>query len=101
MEGFKRKNKEKHQEIQNLDLLGSPHLEEEWIGGMVDLLSCFPKNGQESLEGSGGIKLSRCAILEERESNGFKRLADHWGRKPPLNRSLRNLAVGLRFAQGR
>ena len=61
MEGFKRKNKEeKHQELQNLDLLGSPHLEEEWIGGMVDpyLLSCFPKNGQESLEGSGGIKLT-------------------------------------------
>ena len=55
MEGFKRKNKEeKHQELQNLDLLGSPdHLEEEWIGGMVDLdlLSYFPKNGQESLEG--------------------------------------------------
>ena len=38
MEGFKTKNKEEnHQELQNQDLLGSPHLEEEWIGGMVDL----------------------------------------------------------------
>ena len=31
------RTKEKHQELQNLDLLGSPHLEEERIGGMVDL----------------------------------------------------------------
>ena len=70
MEGFKRKNKEEnHQELQNQDLLGSPHLEEEWIGGMVDLdlLSCFPKNGQESLEVSVGIELSKCATMEERE----------------------------------
>ena len=69
MEGFKRKNKEKHKELQNLDLLGSPHLEEEWICGMVDLdlLSCFTKNGQESLEGRGGIKLTRFATMEERK----------------------------------
>ena len=70
MEGFKRKNKEeKHQELQNQDLLGSPHLEEEWIGGMVDLdlLSCFPKNGQQPLEGRVGIKLSKYATMEERE----------------------------------
>ena len=82
MEGFKRKNKEeKHQELQNLDLLGSPHLEEEWIGGMVDLdlLSCFPKNWQESLEGSGGIKLSRFATMEEREG---KNCVEKWGRRP-------------------
>ena len=85
MEGFKRKNKEKHQELQNLDLLGSPHLEEEWIGEMVDLdlLSCFPKNGQESLEGSGGIKLSRFATMEEREQRVQKGFENHWGRKPP------------------
>ena len=86
MKGFKRKNKEKHQEIQNLDLLGSPHLEEEWIGGMVDLdlLSCFPKNGQESLEGSGGIKLSRFATMEEREGKSeLELLENQWGRKGP------------------
>ena len=63
------RTKEEHKELQNLDLLGSPHLEEERIGGMVDLdlLSCFPKDGQESLEESGGSKLSRCATMEERE----------------------------------
>ena len=28
---------EKHKELQDQDLLGSPHLEERWIGGNVDL----------------------------------------------------------------
>ena len=38
MEGFRRKNKGMNtKQPQNLDPLGSPHLEEEWIGGMVDL----------------------------------------------------------------
>ena len=38
MEGFKRKNKGMNtKQNQNLDPLGSPHLEEERIGGMVDL----------------------------------------------------------------
>ena len=34
---------EKHKELQDQDLLGSPHLEERWIGGNVDLdlLSLF------------------------------------------------------------
>ena len=32
------KNKEEnHQELQDQDLLGSPHLEEGWMGGIVDL----------------------------------------------------------------
>ena len=31
------KKEEKHQELQDQNLLGSPHLEEEWIGGIVDL----------------------------------------------------------------
>ena len=64
---------------QNLDPLDSPHLEEEWIGGMVDidLLSCFPKDGQESLEGSGGIKLSRmCNNGAERVRRDSKRLEE-------------------------
>ena len=36
---------EKNQELQDQDLLGSPHLEERWIGGIVDLdlLSLFPQ----------------------------------------------------------
>ena len=68
-------------QLQNLDLLGSPHLEKEWIGRMVDLdlLSCFPKDGQESLERSGGLKLSRFATMEEREQ---EEILNHWGRRP-------------------
>ena len=54
---------------ENLDPLGSPHLEEILIGGMVDLhlLSCFPKFWQESLEGLRGIQLIKFATMEERE----------------------------------
>src|SRR3954471_6107048 len=33
MEENERKNKEKHQELQDLDPQGSPHLEEIWLGG--------------------------------------------------------------------
>ena len=100
------RTKEKHQELQNLDPTSSPHLEEILFGGRtdLDLLSCFPKNGQESLEGRVGIKLLRFATMEERErerAKGFKRLENHWGRKLPLNRFTRNLPVGLRFPQGR
>ena len=42
----------------DLDPKGSPHKEEKVIGGVVDLdlLSLFPKFGQESLEGLRGIK---------------------------------------------
>ena len=67
-------------QLQNLDLLGSPHLEEELIGGMVDLdlLSYFPKDGQESLEGRVGIKLSRFAIHEQRETGSGSL---QWGRR--------------------
>jgi hypothetical protein len=39
-----------HKELQGLDPLCSPHLEEIWIGGNIDLdiLSLFPQNMQES-----------------------------------------------------
>ena len=62
---------EKHQELQNLDPTSSPHLEEILFGGEVDLdlLSCFPKFGQESSEGLGGIELSNIATMVEREKN--------------------------------
>ena len=42
--------------LQDQDLLGSPHLEEEWIGGNidVDLLSLSLKYMQESWEGLRG-----------------------------------------------
>ena len=43
-------------ELQELDRKGSPHLEEEWIGGIVDLdlLSLSLKDMQESREGLRG-----------------------------------------------
>jgi hypothetical protein len=43
--GYERKNKEEiHKELQDLDPIGSPHLEEKVIGGKADLhlLSLFP-----------------------------------------------------------
>ena len=51
MGGEERKNKVgEHQELQDQDLLGSPHLEEKWIGGNIDLdlLSLSLKDMQES-----------------------------------------------------
>jgi hypothetical protein len=46
MEEYERKNKEEiHKELQDLDPIGSPHIEERLIGGNIDLdlLSLFPK----------------------------------------------------------
>ena len=45
-----------HQELQDQDLLGSPHLEEEWIGKYVDLdhLSLSLKYEQEPWDGLRG-----------------------------------------------
>jgi hypothetical protein len=46
MDGYERKNKEEiHKELQDLDPIGSPHMEEKVIGGNVDLdlLSLFPQ----------------------------------------------------------
>ena len=50
-----RKNEEEHKELQDLDPMGSPHLEEKVIGGNVDLdlLSVFP---QELARIIGGIE---------------------------------------------
>jgi hypothetical protein len=46
---------EEHEELQDLDPMGSPHLEEKVIGGNVDLdlLSLFP---QELARINGGIE---------------------------------------------
>src|SRR3954471_7387687 len=44
MEEYERKNKENTKELQDLDPQGSPHLEERWIGGNIDLdLFIFPQ----------------------------------------------------------
>jgi hypothetical protein len=42
---MRRRTKEIHKELQDQDLIGSPHLEEKVIGGNVDLdvLSLFPQ----------------------------------------------------------
>ena len=79
-----RRTKDKYQELQNLDPTSSPHLEEILFGGIVDLdlLSCFPKFGQESLEGLGGIELSKCLAMEEREQEKSPR--EKLGKKPFL-----------------
>ena len=82
MEGFKRKNiEEKHQELQNQDLLGSPHLEEIWFGGIMDLdlLSLFPLEGGKNHGGKRRNQAPRIATMEERE---LKRLGEQWGRRP-------------------
>ena len=53
MEEYQRKNKGgEHKELQDLDPQGSPHLEERWIGGNVDLdfLLFFLKRIQKSWE---------------------------------------------------
>jgi len=55
MEENERKNEEEHEELQELDPRGSPHLEEKVIGGDVDLdlLSLFPQEGARII---GGIE---------------------------------------------
>jgi hypothetical protein len=56
MEEYERKSKEDiHKELQELDPIGSPHLEEILIGGNIDLdlLSLFP---QEDARIIGGIE---------------------------------------------
>ena len=76
---------EKHQELQDQDQLDSPHLEEEWIGGNVDLdlLSLSLKDMQESWEGLRGGKFFQRSTMEEREGEKFlKRCIKQRGRNP-------------------
>ena len=64
-----RTKKEKHQELQDQDLLGFPHLEGRWIGANVDLdlLLLSLKDMQESWEGLRGGKLFQGQQWWERE----------------------------------
>ena len=66
---------DKHQELQNLGPTSSPHSEEILFGGKVDLdlLSYFPKFGQESSKGLGGIDLSKWLAMQEREQENSSR----------------------------
>jgi hypothetical protein len=73
MEGYERKNKEEiHKQLQDLDPIGSPHLEEKVIGGNVDLdlFSLFPQRYARIM---GGIerwaKFPRSTMEGERGEN--------------------------------
>ena len=61
MEEYERKNKNT-KELQDLDPLGSPHLEERWSGGNLDLdlHSLSLKKMQDSLEEWRGVKTFEC-----------------------------------------
>jgi hypothetical protein len=57
MEKYERENKKKiNKELQDLDLIGSPHIEEEiLVGGNIDLdlLFCFSQKDSRSMGGMG------------------------------------------------
>ena len=52
----------------------------------LDLLSCFSKVGQESLEGLRGIKLTKFTTMEKRGKVSSKGCFKPMGKKAPLNR---------------
>ena len=94
---------EKHQELQDQDLVGFPHLEERWIGGNVDLdlLSLFPQRYARIM---GGIEreasFPRSTMVGEREKNVLGKAADFWGRRGPFigptkKQSLQPEKIGL------
>ena len=90
---------EKYKELQDQDLLGSPHLEERWIGGFVDLdlLSQIPQRYARII---GGIK--RGASFSKVNNGGRERRKragrklDSLGKKGAFYRSQRNRAVAVR-----
>jgi hypothetical protein len=65
------RTKEIHKELQDLDSLCSPHLEERWIGGNIDLdlLSLFPQ------------KYTR--TMREMEEEGQAIQSQQWRREKP------------------
>ena len=74
-----------HQELQDQDQLGSPHLEEEWIGGKVDLdlLSQIPQRYARIMGGNERKgKLSNINNGGEKIGNKLGKLGSLWGRRP-------------------
>ena len=72
-------------ELQELDPLGSPHLEERLIGGNVDLdlLSLFPQKYARFIGGiERGASFSRSTMVGERGENVLPWMGNHWGRRP-------------------
>jgi hypothetical protein len=75
MVGYERKNKEEiHKELQDLDPIDYPHLEEKVIGrnGDLDLLSLFP---QKDARNMGGKKEGGQAF---KINNGGERSSKMW-----------------------
>ena len=74
-------------ELQELDPLGSPHLEEKLIGGNLDLdlLSLFPQRYARIM---GGIEREasflRSTMVGERGKTCWKKLWSLWGRRGPF-----------------
>jgi hypothetical protein len=88
MEGYERKNKEEiHQELQDLDPIGSPHLEEKVIGGNVDLdlLSLFPQRYARIMEGiERWASFLRSTMERERGGNELTKEEEGEGYLYPL-----------------
>jgi hypothetical protein len=76
MEGYERKNKEEiHKELQDIDPIGSHHLEEKVIGGNedLDLLFRFPqKDGKNMGDWRREGKLSRSTKREAKKHGWLK-----------------------------
>ena len=78
---------EKHKELQDQDLLGSPHLEERWIGGFVDLdlLSQIPQRYARIMGGiKRGISFSKVNNGGRERGNVLEEAWLFWGRKGPF-----------------
>ena len=82
--------------LQDLDLLGFPHLEGRWIGGNVDLdhLSLFPQRYARIMGGiERGASFPRSTMVGEREKNVLGKSLGTFGEESPLNRFPQKLAV--------
>jgi hypothetical protein len=71
--------------------MGSPHLEEELIGGVIDLDLLFqiPQKYARIIGGKGEEASSRETTMEVREmlKNTLETLENHWGRSPFYSKS--------------
>ena len=79
-----------HQELQDQDLLGSPHLDERWIGGNVDLdlLSQIPQRYARIMGGNErGASFPRSTMEEREGENSCLEELLSLGKKRPFYRS--------------
>jgi hypothetical protein len=83
------RTKEIHKELQDLDSLCSPHLEERWIGGNIDLdlLSLFPQRYARIIGGiERGASFPR-STMRERERERKNKLTSPRRKKGAFYRS--------------